>query len=354
MAARACIPHATDAMVPDFKMNHKIIWIGFGNHAKRLEPHVLTNDGEVIFYYQLNRVNSVQRFGPKACLDLEQTLVDPGITVVFITTPNDLHTEYLEAALRHDKNIFVEKPITANLSDTLRLLPQLEQNRKIFMVGHNMRRRAAIRKIKEILSNGLIGEVVSVYTNSSKGIAFDISPKNWRFSQIRNREGPLITVGIHLIDILHYFFGPVNSVSAVIKNISGKTEAPDSNAVLLNFESGVTAFLEANYNTPSEDFLYIFGTEGSIYLNRENLCYRLSRDKNRIPSGLIPVMLDHVDTLEEEMREFFTAVEGVSQVETGYQEALNALAVVEACYQSHHSQRWVKLKSVTNEYYKSA
>ena len=354
MVVKAPILHAIAVMAPDFKMKHGILWIGFGSFAKRLEPHVLVNSGaEVLRYLYPNKDESIRRFGPKACWDLEKSISDPEVTIVFITTPNDQHTEYLKAALKHGKHIFVEKPITARLSDTLELLPKLRENKNILMVGHNMRRKRSIRRVKTIVSSEVIGQVVNIYANLSKGITFDISSDDWRFSRTRHREGPLITVGVHLIDVLHYLFGPVNSVSAVIKNISGKTEAPDSNAVLLNFESGTTAFLEANYNTPSEDFLYIFGTKGSIYLNRENLYYRLGRDKNRVPSELTPVTLGRVDTLAEEMQEFFTAIEEVSRVETGYQEALNALTVVEACYRSHQSQKWIEIKSVTREYFQN-
>lgn len=334
-------------------MKHKILWIGYGNFAERLAARVSAHsDTDILAYFHPDRTKAIQRFGSKAEWNLEGSLNDPEIDIVFITTPNDRHAEYIKAALSHRKHIFVEKPITAAMADALELLPQLRNNKNIFMVGHNMRRKKEIRKIKSIISGGIIGDVVSVYTNSSKGVAFDLDGKNWRSDITRHREGPLITVGIHLIDVLHYLMGPVDSVSAVIKNISRKTEAPDSNAILLKFESGATAFLEANYNTPSEELICVYGTEGSIYLNRNSLHLRTGRDKNRIPSDPVPVVIaGNTNTLEEELNEFFSAVERGTAVETGYQEALNALAVVEACFQSCQKQIWIEIKSITNEYF---
>lgn len=335
-------------------MKHGILWIGFGNFAKRLASKVpLRNDIKILLYFHPDQTKAVQRFGVKAEWDLDRALSNSEIDVVFITTPNDKHAEYIKAALQYGKHVFVEKPLTADLTDTLKLLPQLRNNKNVFMVGHNMRRRRAIRRVKTILASGVIGKVVSVYVNASKGIAFDLSPTNWRFSQTRHREGPLITLGIHLIDVFHYLFGAIHSASAIIKNISGKTEAPDSSAVLLNLECGATAFMEANYNTPSEDILNIYGTDGSIYLHRDNLHYRLGRDKNRISSGLVPVELDNINTLAEETDEFFAAIEGRARIETGYQEALNALTVVEACFQSHQDRRQIEIKSITREYFQN-
>lgn len=335
-------------------MKHGILWIGFGNFAKRLAPKMpLHDDIKILLYFHPDQTKAVQRFGVKAEWDLDRALNNSEINAVFITTPNDKHAEYIKAALQYGKHVFVEKPLTAGLTDALKLLPQLRNNKNVFMVGHNMRRKRAIRRMKTILASGVIGKVVSVYGNTSKGIAFDLSPINWRFSQSRHREGPLITVGIHLIDVFHYLFGAIHSVSAIIKNISGKTDAPDSNAVLLNLECGATAFLEANYNTPSEDILNIYGTDGSIYLHRGGLYYRLGRDKNKIPSELIPIALDNINTLAEEIDEFFAAIEGRARVETGYQEALNALAVVEACFQSHQSRRQIEIKGVTREYFQN-
>ncbi|OGN10634.1 MAG: hypothetical protein A3J46_05500 [Candidatus Yanofskybacteria bacterium RIFCSPHIGHO2_02_FULL_41_11] len=334
-------------------MKHNILWVGFGNFAKKLEPYVRECANAEILYYYPDKNESIRRFGPKACWDIDDALGNPRVTSVFITTPNNRHGEYLKKALAFEKHIFVEKPITATIDETASLLPLMQQGKTVLMVGHNMRRQAAIRKTRKILDSGQIGRIVSVHLNNSKGIAFSMDHTNWRFHEESHREGPLITVGIHLIDAMHYLFGPVDSVSAVIKNISKKTEAPDSGSVLISLRSGATVFLETNYNTPSEDIVSICGTEGSLYMNRGWLYCRQGRDINRVPSNLNLVPLIPVDTLAEEIDEFFRAIEEGSRVETGYQEALNALAVVEACFQSHQNKRWVEIRNITEEYFQN-
>lgn len=302
------------------------------------------------FFYP-KREESLKRFGDKAVWDLSAAVANPMVTAVFITTPNDSHTFFIKKALENKKHIFVEKPITSKLREALELEKLVKNSSVKFMVGHNMRRQSAIRKIKEIIDSGKIGKVVNIYANFSKGIAQSMDAKSWRAQLSRHREGPLITVGIHLIDVFHYLLGPVDSVSATIKNITGKTKVPDSNAVLFNFKNGATAFMETDYNIPSENILHIYGTEGTIYLEGGRLSIRIGRDKNMIPSPKKSIKLKKDNDFKEEIDEFFEAIDGKANIETGYIEALNAMIVVESCYRSAKSKRIVSIKNVSKKYF---
>ena len=334
-------------MVENFKLKQSILWIGFGSFAKRLYPYVEKRpEVKAVSFFYPDKKEAVKRFGEKAVWDMKKALAGRSITAVFITTPNDKHTKFIRLALKAGKHIFVEKPITALYQDAVKLLPLMRRRKTVIAVGHHKRREVAIRKAKELIEQGKIGSPVSIYTNWSKGIAFEMTSK-WRSQKKRHREGPLVSVGIHLVEVLHYLLGPVESVSAVIKNVSGKTEAPDSNAVLLNFKNGTSAFLEANYCTPSEEVLNIYGTEGTIYINRGQLALRLGRDVDRKPSQAISLDLVSVDALKEEIDEFFEVMAGrKNNFETGYREAINALAVIEACYQSSTQKKIVAMKKL--------
>ncbi len=335
------------------QLTHGVLWIGFGSFAKQLFPYVEKRpEVKAVHFFYPNKKEAIKRFGEKAVWDIKKSLADPNVTAVFITTPNDKHTEFIRLALEAGKHIFVEKPITALYWEAVKLLPLMRRSKTVIAVGHHKRREAAIRKAKELIEQGKIGRPVNIYTNWSKGIAFEMERINWRFDKKSHREGPLLSVGIHLVEVLHYLLGPVESVSALIKNISGKTEAPDSNAVLLNFKNGASAFVEANYCTPSEDILNIYGTEGTIYINRGQLSLRLGRDVDRKPTSAVPVKLSPIDALKEEIVEFFEAITGRGKkFETSYGAAIDALAVIEACYQSSTQKKIVAMEKFP-EYFK--
>ncbi|MBI2670110.1 MAG: Gfo/Idh/MocA family oxidoreductase [Candidatus Yanofskybacteria bacterium] len=325
-------------------MKHKILWIGYGNFAQKIGRIVIdwSEKVEISFFYP-DKVEAIKHFGSEASWDLSEALADPDTDIVFITTPNDSHAFYLEHCLRAKKHVFVEKPIAGYYHEALPLKALLQKD-KVFMVGHNKRREAPIRKAKELISDGVIGEVVSIYANDSKGIAYQMDQSNWRFQKTRHREGPLITVGIHLIEAIHYLAGRVDSVSSVLKNISRLSAVPDSNATMLCLEKDATAFIEANYNMPSVDVFNIYGTDGIINILGDQMWLRNGRDINKVSSPELEIDLNPIDTIAEEINEFFDVIEGKKKnVETGYQEALNALAVIEACWQSSQQKRIVAM-----------
>jgi len=326
-------------------MKHKILWIGFGNFAKKIKVAVDARAETDVIYFHPSKEKALERFGEKACWNLDKVLSNAELSSVFITSPNDSHAFYLERCLLAHKHIFIEKPIAGYYSESNQLLDLFKQNNQVLMVGHNKRREVAIRTAKELIETRTIGDVISVYANDSKGIAYQMTQTNWRFQPSRHREGPLITVGIHLIEAVHYLVGRVDSVSSVLKNISGLSAVPDSNATMLHLERGVTAFIEANYNMPSVDVLNIYGTNGIINISDGQMWLRQGRDLNRVPAPSLPVELKPIDTVAEEINEFFNAVESDrNDVETGYKEGLQALAVIEACWRSSEQKRIVEMK----------
>ncbi|MBI4520951.1 MAG: hypothetical protein HY701_08935 [Gemmatimonadetes bacterium] len=103
--------------------------------------------------------------------------------------------------------------------------------------------------------------------------------------------------------------------------------------------------MESNYSTVSEDILNIYGTEGAIYINKGRLSLRSGRDKKRRPCPARAIELEPTDSLKEEIDEFFDAVaDRRVSFETGVEEAINALAVIEACYRSSLERSSVEMK----------
>lgn len=289
---------------------------------------------------------------PKDLVAQKEALKDPEVEALFVVTPNDQHCRLVEYAMKEGRHhVFVEKPITDIWWDALAISTASKQSQKVLMVGHNQRREAVFRRAKDILDSGKIGRLVSVYFNYSHGGGFNLPSGSWRADPKRHREGPLITLGSHCLDTLHYLFGSVESVSAIIQNLTRHTEAPDSNAVLMKMDSGVTVFLQADYNLPSEKICLIHGTEGVIGIDRDKIHLRIGRDVDRKPSEYEEIPVVPVDTIEEELKEFFAATEGKARVETGCAEGLNVMMVLECCVRSHREKRMINVHEVFPDYF---
>ncbi len=91
---------------------------------------------------------------------------DPDIDIVCIATPVHTHFKFASEALSAGKHVFVEKPIAASTKEAKDLIDLADANEKKLMVGHTFLYTAAVRKMKEIIDSGELGEIY--YINSQR------------------------------------------------------------------------------------------------------------------------------------------------------------------------------------------
>lgn len=327
---------------------------GPGRFGRHLVEHLeRLSTARVVYVYHPDPAKAFE-FGSRGVSDLNHVLKDEAVDCFFVTTPPDQRGELLERIFaRGRQHVFTEKPLTHSYEAAQRLLPFIKNPAfdRVVMVGHQQRRESRFRKAREIIESGQLGTIISASFNFSHGGAYHIGSSEWRWSLSRNPGGSLMNLGIHSIDTLHYLLGPVEWVYASIQNRTGETEAPDACSVLLELTSGATVFLNTHYIVPSENSCTVQGTTGTIYINRNTITLRTGRDKNRVPSQAMDVPIEPVDAIEAEIKEFFDVIGEGGRVETGFQEALNAMAVVEACLESSRAGKVVPM-SRFDEYFR--
>ncbi len=323
-------------------MNVGVIGIG-GYAAKILDCLDKRSSFQVVYGYHPDPVKA-KRWDPKrGTARLKDILSSQEIEAVFILTPTQHHFKYCVQAIKAGKHVFVEKPLTHKLSDA-RTIGKLLKGRSLrFFVGHNFRRQPWCREIKKIIESGRLGKIVSLVINKSHGGIYNLPANNWRADVQSHPEGPLATVGIHYFDLLHYWFGPVTAVNAVLKNVAGLGTAPDANAVMLMLKTGATVYLQTNYCQCLEDFIHIYGTDGTVYCQNHRLVVRHGRDVGRIPSPSKEIKLADDRSIDEQIKEFYKSIKSGKSIETGFKEGLNSLCVLDACGKSSNAGRWVKL-----------
>ena len=311
--------------------------IGIGGFASKVIEKIIEHPDLHILYGFHPDSNKIKQWDNKVgTSSLEDLILSERVEAVFVLTPNHLHADYVIKAIQARKHVFVEKPLAHTLKDAERIIYVLKKNPVRFMVGHNFRRKPCYRKIKELINSGCLGRIVNVTINHSHGAIFTLPESSWRKKVEFHPEGPLSTVGIHFFDLLHYWFGKISSLDAIISNVAGKSSAPDANAVMILLENGGSVFLQTNYCQCSESTLYIFGTEGTIYCDRNNLALRMGRDHDRTQSIPQPINLPNDNSLEEEIDEFYKNIVDDYPIETGSFEAFNAMIILDACNVSHN------------------
>ena len=84
---------------------------------------------------------------------LKNILNDTSIDSIFITSPSESHINILKLAIKHNKHIFVEKPLVTNIKDLNEVEKLIKNYNKITMVGHLMIYHSGIKTIKELIKD---------------------------------------------------------------------------------------------------------------------------------------------------------------------------------------------------------
>jgi predicted dehydrogenase len=117
---------------------------------------------------QVNREKFAAKFEvPKTFESIEDLLADPEIEIVYIASPNNMHEEHVRLAAAAGKQILCEKPLANDLSAAERMIAYAESARIKFGVGFQYRQHPAHQKIKSLVSNGELGEIVFAGSTSA-------------------------------------------------------------------------------------------------------------------------------------------------------------------------------------------
>lgn len=96
--------------------------------------------------------------------NFDDLLNDSQLNAIVVATPAVLHFDFAYRALNSGKHVFVEKPLCLNTREGERLLKAAQKNKKILMVGHLLLYHPAVKKLKEIIDNGELGDVYYIYS----------------------------------------------------------------------------------------------------------------------------------------------------------------------------------------------
>lgn len=321
-----------------------IALIGTGFWGRRLAAAVgRTPELRLVTCYSRGedkRASFAAEFGCEAADTLEAAFEHPEVQGAVLATPNTAHAAQAQALAAVGKHVFVEKPIAHNLDDGRAMRAACEAAGVSLMVGHSFRRLGAARKVKELLENGTLGKIVLAEANFS--LPGTLTPDKWRYYRQDNPGGPLMQLGIHHVDTLQYWLGPVRKVQGAFARLHTSAEIDDVASVQMLFSNGALGTLNSSYVSPKTYDLRLYGTEGvleyytdmSIWPNAEKMdeATRLSL-WTKIEQRTID--FERRDMLVEELGEFARCMEGSAQPETDAVGALNTLQVVLEAVRSH-------------------
>jgi predicted dehydrogenase len=328
----------------------RIAQVGIANHGRTIVNATRDSGNlQLVSCFDVNAAANEQvakEFGATAVAGYDQIVNDPAVEAISLVTPNHLHLDEIRQAAAAKKHIFVEKPITNTVAEAREAIRLAKEAGVVLMVGHNTRRRQVFRRAKALLAEKRIGDIVAVEANLSRPAGLQAGLPPWKADRRTCPLLPMIQLGIHFVDTVEYLIGPVERVSCFASNIAMPNNAFDSTASILQLTSGIPVSLTSYYVSADAYFVRIYGTQGTIH------CSPLKLQLDLLQNG------EPKETIEEDystegagayilqMREFGGCILHGTEPETGGQESLRALAVIEAMVQSVERRSVVELSTI--------
>jgi UDP-N-acetyl-2-amino-2-deoxyglucuronate dehydrogenase len=282
------------------------------------------------------RAEFAERFRCEPAPSLDAALAHAHVEGVVLATPNDVHEEQALACASLGRHVFVEKPIADSVAAGERMRRACDEAGVTLMVGHAFRRLGAARRVKQLIDDGALGRVVLAEANMSLPGSF--KPAAWRAHRDRNPGGPIMQLGIHHVDTLAYWLGPVRRASGRFAHVHTEAEIDDVGVVTLEFESGAFGSLTGSYVSPKTLSLRLLGTEAVLDYRTDFSVWPDAQRLDAVTTLTLagePVDFDERDMLAEELAEFGRCIRGEAAPETGADEGIAALGAVLQALESH-------------------
>jgi predicted dehydrogenase len=189
---------------------------------------------------------------------------DPDVDVVYVATPHNLHRENSLLCLGSGKAVLCEKPFTINATEAEEIIALARQKRLFLMEAMWTRYMPAMRKIRQLLAGGAIGDVRLVFVEFGFRPPFD---PHSRLFDPHLGGGALLDLGIYPITLAWLVLGPPQGITS--KATIGSTGVDEQNAIILSYAGGQMALLSSSLQVQTPQEAQIIGTEGRILIHPE-------------------------------------------------------------------------------------
>lgn len=250
-------------------MKKKLRWgiVGLGNFTQiAVIPAIKkVEDCELVGAFSTNhdKLKKVcEKFKIQRTYDSYQNMLkDKDIDVVYISTPNVFHYEQVLSAAKSRKHVFCQKPMGMNALQCQKMVDVCSKYGVALGVGFVMRFHDVQRKAYQMINNGELGDVsFGIFSYHCQ-----FEPKGWRFDYKISGGGPLMDLGVHLIDLACWFFGnEVESVTSTVVPYNGLQIEGDV-VVLLEFAGNKKAVIDTSYTRVSHHDYHIYGSKKMAY-----------------------------------------------------------------------------------------
>lgn len=288
--------------------------------------------------------------------DINEFLQLDEIDAVSVCTWNSAHAPCAIAALNAGKHVLCEKPMATSAEEAKKMLEAAEKNNKLLMIGFVRRYGNDCKILQDFISTDYFGEI---YYAKATYLRRNGNPGGWFGDKSRSAGGPLIDLGVHVIDLTRYLMGnpkPVsvygatfqklfnrpnvkgakdyNSVSAGKKDIC---DVEDLASALIRYDNGSVLAIEASFSLnikSDEGKIQLFGTKGGAKIDPELEMYTEINDYMADVNLTVPTSLDFAGLFQNEIDHYVDCVINGTACKSPATDGIEIMKILDAVYES--------------------
>jgi len=297
--------------------------------------------------------------------DYKELLADPNIHAVSICTWNNSHAEISIAALHAGKHVLCEKPLCKTVDEALAVQKAVEETGLILQVGYVRRHAANIEVLKRFIDAGDLGELYYAKASLIRRLG---NPGGWFADVERSGGGPLIDIGVHVIDLCWYLMGKPKVVSVsgnTYRKLGNRSNVenyayyqaadfdPSVNTVedmanaLIRFENGASLAVDVSFSLHARKEsaqVAVFGERGGAEIEP---ALAIATERHNTILNVDPQLttpgFDFVDSFKREINHFVQLCRGEAENLCPVEDGVEMIRILNAIYQSAAEGREIRL-----------
>ncbi len=298
--------------------------------------------------------------GAKAFADYKDMLKMKDIDAVSVCTPNWLHKQPSIDALKAGKHVMVEKPMAMTAGEAKAMCETAKKAKKVLTIGFQHRFNPSTQFVRNAVEDGMLGDVLYCRAHAlrRRGIP------SWGVFGRKELQGggPLIDIGVHIIEMSHYVMGRPKPVAAsaachtYLGNKKPTATAPwgdwdyktytveDLATGYVRFDNGATLTIEASFaaHLENDEFKSTFmGTKAGAVVDGGQA--RIFTDMAGKMVNIAPTVFEKEEAFARKMRYWIEAIRGGENQAPG-EDGWMVQQILDALYKSSEKGKEVAIK----------
>ena len=288
--------------------------------------------------------------------DYREMLALKELDAVSVCTWNSAHAECAIAALRAGKHVLCEKPMALNTAQAQEMEKAAKENGKLLMIGFVRRFGNDCAVLKDFIDSGSFGEI---YYAKAQYLRRKGCPGGWFGDKSRSGGGPLIDLGVHVIDLCRYLMGgpqPVSVYGATFNKLGDRRHIKDARGysstvvskddiidvedmatALIRFDNGAVLSVEASFSLNIEKDvgnIELFGTKAGCKLDPELTIFTDMNDYLANVKLAQSTALSFDGLFDNEINHFVECIETGKPCRNPAQDGVTLMKILDGIYES--------------------